>query len=526
MHACPVLLFCAGMNGSCPRSALLMTHGAAILLGFGAWLGMVWNRREACAKQTEIAAPLPRPHGSEAASAWIEDSLRKARENEAEEQEHKEQKPGTLAELLKQNREKAEASRKQLSERVERIVRAAQHHPGEADPASAICVAIRASSGRIGEPDDSALVIVQAWLDRNPDGVLTELGRNCGLLREKAIPAMLERKFGRKWMLRQIGDDGISFRLRTALTSGLGSQIAALEGFSELLQHYNLIADLRLKTTLVSGFAEAWPMDEPAVTARFLTSEAPVELRNQLLAHLERRPNDSDHEWFEKLCDAMGPDCVPERYRKRTAPPEPERSEPLSSTASIDQVIDVRMKDGMPRDKAAEYAISSKLSQVMDEGTDLMELYGEGRISRRELLEELGRRVPEAESYPEALERAAWAQTAMASEPQQVLAWAADLSKRGEIEDLMEKAFTSSSMFEDPRILQRVAHLQNIASRLSDGPLQSRVRDCAAYQWSDWSDISPATAEAWKDALPADDPLRAVLSGKAAARQREGKESP
>ncbi len=100
---------------------------------------------------------------------------------------------------------------------------------------------------------------------------------------------------------------------------------------------------------------------------------------------------------------------------------------------SIEEEIGSNMVREGTREKAVEFTIRTKVSEAMGEGTDLKELYGEGKISRAELLQELRRRIPGGDSYPDELERQAWRFTALESDPTQVMAWAEELSILDEI---------------------------------------------------------------------------------------------
>lgn len=484
---------------------LISTHGAAVLLGFFVMKG--WLIGGSVAKSHD-QQPAPPVHGSreERTSAWIDDTLRKVREREAAESNAK-QPTLTLPETLEKLQLEVATNDTKLQERIERVANAARNHHAGLDPAEAIRAALRAARTQ----DEVALVILQAWLERDPVAALAELGRNRGLLRDRAIPEMLEREFGSEWMIAQIGDDLAPYPLRTVLASWLGLKLARGERLDELLRQYHAIADPKLKSELAAGFAGNWPMGDTAVIARFLADQAPVDLRRQLLAEFGRGVNpfgrDSNPEWFKKLRAAMDPADPPEDDQK---PALSSGSNALPETASFAEVVEADIKDGQDRDDAVKAAMFSKTGQVLTEGTDLVELYGEGRISRRELLVEFARRVPGADKYPELLERAAWRWTVINSDAHQAMRWANELSQRGDIKDLVQDALydNSSVISQDPRMIQRLARLQIIGNSVADGPLRTAIVNAGMSRLRDWSEISPAAAEAWVDALPPDDALR------------------
>ena len=454
----------------------------------------------------------------ERTSAWIDDTLRKMRERVAAEKNDK-QPTLTLPETLEKLRSETEANATELLKRVERVANAARDHRAESDPAEAIRAALRAAR----KQDEVALVILQAWLERDPDAALAELGRNRGLLRDEAIPEMLEREFGAEWMITQIGDDQAPYLLRTVLASWLGQKLARDEHLDELLRHYNAIADPKLKTGLAAGFAANWPMGDTTAIARFLTDQAPFELRLQLLAEFDRGVSpfgrSSNPEWYKKLCAAMNPAVPPEDDEKPAQP----GSDALPETATFDDMVEAGIEDGRDREAAVERSMSSKVEQGLTEGTDLVELYGEGQISRRELLVEIARRVPGADKYPEQLERAAWQWTAMDSDTHQVMAWANELSQRWDIKDLVQEALHNSSVLSgDPRMIQHLARLEIIGNSVTDGPLRSTIVSAGMSGLRHWSEISPAAAEAWVEALPPDDALRKAFRQE----NRNSKETP
>ncbi len=225
------------------------------------------------------------------------------------------------------------------------------------------------------------------------------------------------------------------------------------------------------------------------------------------VASMPRSP--ASPEWFAGV-DAL---LHPGSSEEADGPPPEHVVEPKiveeSPMSFEDEVRAIEKSDD--RLKAVSNALASRISEVMNEGTDLEELYGEGRISRRELLAELTRRIPGSDAYPDLLEREAWRSTSMKSDPQVAAMWLEELSKQGSGDDLIPYEVTSSSIYGDPRIPYRLDRYQALAERLPDGQTLSRFRNREAYEWGRWYAVSPALARAWRDALPAGNPLRVEL---------------
>lgn len=81
------------------------------------------------------------------------------------------------------------------------------------------------------------------------------------------------------------------------------------------------------------------------------------------------------------------------------------------------------------------------MNHALQDGPDLIELFGEGQMTRTEFLSELHRKIPESNAYPDALERDAWQRTAWAADPREVAQWAVELSKREDMDDLVNQTF-------------------------------------------------------------------------------------
>lgn len=210
-------------------------------------------------------------------------------------------------------------------------------------------------------------------------------------------------------------------------------------------------------------------------------------------------PSYANREWFNKVQAALNPGS-PEIF----TPPFPEGK--AVPAKSLTEEVNAHVKSGDSRENAAAAALSRKIDDAMIEGTDLEELYGEGRISRAELLEELARRIPGAENFPDALEREAWRVTSMKSDARQAAAWAQELSERSAGRPLVPDGSDN-----DPRISLRLSRYQIFCDGISDDSVVSKIRNKQSYEWRLWHTVAPALAGAWRDALPPESPLRVKI---------------
>lgn len=532
----PFLLECTQMKPSPRRYPMLLTHGAAILVGCLVGKILVGGATSTVPPYQNTTRPTARPSAMEISAAWLDESLREVRAENAP-AETTQQAPLTIPELLKKCREEADAERKECNDRVDAIVKESARYANEPDPLAAIRRNMHAGDSE----NDHSLAIFQAWLDKDLETALAELGRNWRLSQDTDIPLLLERKLGRDWLKRQIEGDRTPYRLRTGLTGSLGRNLAWEGDLEGLLKQYDSISDPALKLRLIDSFSWSWPLDDPLLTARLLRqgSESardglmdrltpPVELVSQsgsFPVGPASPPTCATWEWFDVLHAELNPGS---RLAEPDGPAIPEKGVTekfLFEATSFDEAVSLGLKAGDTHEAAVKKALEIQVGGAMSEGTDLEELYGEGRITRSEFLAELTRRIPGAEAFPEALEREAWRRTSMTSDAKQVRAWAAELSKQGEGSELLLDAVPSTNPYEDPRIPMRLSRYQIFTAELPEGPVLSKIRQREAQAWSRWNAVSPSRAGAWRDSLAADDRLREAI-GEEEEQERERKGTP
>jgi hypothetical protein len=516
------------------RHAMLLTHGAAILLGCLAGKILLGDTTSSATPARNSARSAVRSSSMETSSAWLDESLRKARAEKAK-VETIQQTRLMIPKLLKKCREEADAERKEDGEWIDEIVENSIKYANEPDPAAAIRRHMRAGNWR----ENHSLEILQAWLDKDPEAALAELDRNWALQKEEDLAGLLERRFGRDWLTRQVEDDNAPYRLRTSLADGLGRDLAWEGGLDGLLHQYNSISDPALKMRLAYSFSESWPLDDPLVTARFMEKDVPSELRNCFLGRwkppaefgvgsssfpvgIGMPPTYATHEWFEQVRAAMNPESLPEDLRNPIPQITDEMIQRRLRIESLEETVKSHIKSGDTPEKAAERVLSSKVEAAIGEGTDLAELYGEGQMTRHEFLAELARRIPGSGSYPDTLERVAWKQTANGSDPKQVVAWAAELSQRRSMNDILENGMYSSN---DPRMLSQLASYQDFSAAMNEGRSLVGIRREAVFAWLSWQEISPALAADWRNSLTEEDPLRVAIRDRE-AQQKQERETP
>ena len=510
---------------------MLLTHGAAILVGCLAGKILLGDATSVVLSDQSTTRSDATPTSMEISSAWLDESLRQVR-TEKVKSNTTQQNPLTIPELLRKSREEADAERKGCNDRVDAIVKESAQYANEPDPLAAIRRNMRAENPR----DDHSLAIFQAWLVKDTETALAELGLNWRLSQDEDIPLILERKLGRDWLKRQVEDDDTPYRLRTGLTGSLGRTLAWEGDLAGLLKQYDSISDPALKLRLVDSFSWSWPLDDPLLTARML-KQGPEAVRDGLMDRLAppvelvsqsgsfpagpaTPPTYATWEWFDVLHAEMNPGS---RLAEPDSPAIPEKGVPekfLFEAASFDEAVNLGLEAGDTREDAVKKALEFEVGAAMSEGTDLGELYGDGRITRSEFLAELTRRIPGAEAFPEALEREACRRTSMTSDAKQVTAWAVELSKQGEGSELIVDTLPSSNNDGDPRIPMRLSRHQIFTAELPEGPVLSKIRQRGAYAWSRWNAVSPSRAGAWRDSLPPGDRLRDAIRGN---EEQEGK---
>ncbi|MFM2198496.1 MAG: hypothetical protein RLZZ505_1928 [Verrucomicrobiota bacterium] len=477
------------------------------MLGIAVWLALR-GTPSPDAQQPEEAPRFSRRQDAEAiGSAWVDARLRELRADEAA----SEKKAATMEEFLDENRKDSEKWWRERNEEIDQIFREARALRSITDPVAALRAAQTGDAGYKKE-----LVIFLHWLETDPDAAMAEMGRNWQLLEREYLPALLERKFGIDWMKAKIADEGAPYRLRTALARELGRQAAHGHGLAGLLGYYNAIPDPRQKIMMVWDFTQEWPLDDPKAVAQFLSGNVPLELRELLLEEWESRPYGKDsweEAWIRSLHEKLGLDAsdysVPSMGFWGM-----EASLKLSEarrSMSLDEVVRDCVKEGKNPQEAAGEAIRIKVHDALADGSNLIEMFGEGHMSREELLHEIRREIPGSDAHPDALEREVWSRTAWAAEPEVVARWAAELAQRGDMDELLIQALVSGNIYGDPRIPLRLARYRAVTQGLKDDRPRDRILHQAAYEWIRWQAVSPALAEAWLKKLPGNEPMYAAI---------------
>lgn len=489
------------------------SHLGAFLLGIAAWLALRGTPSPEAQQPEEAPRHFRRQDAQAIGSAWVDARLREMRENEAA----PEGKAATMEEFLAEQRKDSEKWRRERNEEIDQIFREARSLRGVSDPAAALRAAQTGDAGYKKE-----LVIFLHWLETDPDAAMAEMGRNWQLLEREYLPAMLERKFGIDWMKAMVGDEESPYRLRTALARELGRQAARGHGLAGLLGHYNAIPGPRQKIMMVWDFSQEWPLDDPKVVAQFLSGNVPLELRELLLDEWKGRPYGKDsweEAWIRSLHEELGMDAS-----EYTVPSmagscgmggmDIEALMKLSEarqSMSLDEVVRDCIKEGKAPQEAVGEAIRIKVHDALADGSNLIEMFGEGQLSREELLDEIRREIPGSDAYPDAFEREVWSRTAWAAAPEVVARWAAELAQRGDMDELLIQTFSEGNMYGDPRITFRLARYRTVTQGLKDDRPRDRILDQAAYEWIRWQAVSPALAEAWLEKIPGNEPMYAAI---------------
>jgi hypothetical protein len=271
-------------------------------------------------------------------------------------------------------------------------------------------------------------------------------------------------------------------------------------------------------------FADEWPLDEPQAVARALSGNVPKELLNFLMKEWARMPaykNDSWEEaWMKELHERLGikpyevadTSSLYEEYKARLE---------ARQSMSYEEIIQDVMREGAPRQNAAAQAIQIRLDQALAQRPDLVESFAEGRLTRSGLLEELHRMIPGAASDADLLERQVWKKAAWSADPQEITRWAAELARRGDIDDLLKDTFLTYGTSGDPRMPLRLERYRILTKGIPSENMQQRLLGNAAWEWTRWHAASPATAEAWRDGLSEKEPLLIQIREKQAAEERQ-----
>ena len=485
------------------------SHVGAFFLGIAVWLALRGTPSPE-AQQPDEAPRYSRRQDAEAiGSAWVDARLRELRTNVGT----SEKKAATMEEFLDENRKDTEESWRIKNEEIDQIFMEARSLRGVSDPVAALRAAQTGDAGYKKE-----LVIFLHWLETDPDAGMAEMGRNWQLLERNYLPALLERKFGIDWMKAMVGDEESPYRLRTALARELGRQAAHGHGLAGLLGYYNAIPDPRHKIDMAWAFINEWPLDDPKAVAQFLSGNVPLELRELLFEEWESRPfgeNSSEEIWIRSLHKELGMDpsdyTVPSFGSFGYDAGAAMKLTEARKLMSLEEVVRDIVKEGKNPQEAAGEAIRIKVHDALADGSNLIEMFGEGHMTREELLDEIRREIPGSDAHPEALEREVWSRAAWAAEPEVVARWAAELAQRGDMDELLSQAFVSGNIYGDPRIPLRLARYRTVTQGLKDDRPRDRILHQAAYEWIRWQAVSPALAEAWLKKLPGNEPMYAAI---------------
>lgn len=505
------------------------THGVALLLGVVVWYVSDRERAPVFAEPSEVAQQLHSSDPTTQATAWIDASLAKMRsQKNAAEAENA--RPLTKEKFLKDRRQESEKYRREKNNQLDQIVARANAIRGIADPIAALHAAQRDENDT-----DEQWVVVQYWLGTDTDAALAEIGRNWPLLENDYLPALLERKFGIAGIMVMIANEETPYRLRTSLAAELGRQTAYEAGLEDLLKYYHSIADPELRSRMTSEFSSIWPRDEPESVARILMNEAPKELRDRLVkrwVYENFGPESGEVIWLKELYPRLGLGeftysgqasfgmCGVARMSDDE---ESMKRWQARQLMTFDEIVQDCMKEKTSQKDAVEQAISIKMNHALEDGPDLIELFGEGQMTREELLAELHRKIPESNAHPDALERDAWQRTAWAADPREVAQWAAELSKRGDMDELIEQTFSSGGIYGDPRIPLRLERYRLVSQAMKDDRSRGLVLGHAAWEWTRWQAVSPPAAETWRDGLPKSESLYgAIREEEELERRRKG----
>ena len=301
------------------------THGLAAAIGLAA--GMVWLDGEMPATRMEDAT-LSAPSAAarkETVSSWVTASLANAGQQREEIDHYRDWEKLPIPELLQRNRREADEEKADLQREIDAIITASARFLDHPDPASLI--------RDLGRTDDAAtFAAFHAWQQRDPDAAFAFLCRNWRMADDSwTTPALLEREYGREWMMRKLHDVQTPYRLRNSLALGLAQSLAWDGDLTGLIRLYQAVLEPKFKDTIAYQIGSDWPLADPAETARML-SAAPVELRNRLLgawAPLVNNPfmghsmppQYASVEWFRQLRAALDPSLVPAGIRDNPCDP-------------------------------------------------------------------------------------------------------------------------------------------------------------------------------------------------------------
>lgn len=477
----------------------LASHGLALLIGCSVALALKDDLMTTDTDPNSASEGIARSsRNNTTATAWLDESLKTIRKASTDDPIVP-VKISTIEEFLRENREDAEIERKEISDAINGCIAESSKYANLTNPLHAIRRSMLSS-----DPDANPAAIFSAWLDKDPDAALAELSRNWKLQGTSYLSSLLERRFGKEWLKQQVLSDESPYRLRKILAERLGQNLgwdSGLEGFMDV---YDSIPDSRLKLQLTNAFSYSWPKESPEATSKFLKERVSPELRDYLLSSWSPMnfgcgmggsfipmPESAAGNWLDQVKQAISPEPAP------------------LEVAVPDEPVLPAIQDDSDEDEFLS-SLSSKVSIAIDEGSDLVELFSEGKISRENLLSELTLRIPGSEAYPNKLSRIAWEKIADRSDPVEVAAWATKLGNAQELEEVVINNFFSCNLT-DPRMVHRLSLYRELAPFLSEGNSSSTFFRWAIQSFETWKSVSPATAMDWRNSLQANDRLRQAL---------------
>ncbi len=488
------------MIGRWQCSLLLASHAAALVAGVMIWK-FIRAGHELRADKPEKLTP----------AEWTQNRLAQARDEHRKyvEQIHFEE-TATLEQRLKRDRDDRLSADQELAGRIQKVRARAATLDSLADPAARIR-AIQLENNDLVDLLPAYLV----WLHRDRKAALAHLAHWLDVYDPEGLEtgAILQAELGDTWANEALGSDSIPYALRICVSRNAG-RIAGIDGgLTRLLGYFRSTNDSRLRAALTETFVAYWLAEDPKASARFLVTEAPPELRDLLLCGW-RDPMALGYAWVDwrtamnkELKTYPIPDYVMEiadTFPLTEAPgffgPKPPNPEPLADDFPVGA-------DGTSAQ--LESILQWKVREWIEEGTDLRELYCEGRIPRSELLDGLQSRIPGSEKYPAQLERAAWVQTMPWSDPDQAASWGRELLRKGDVSGLLDDA---RRQFSSEHRIMKVLDRLRVESTLDPKPwMLGIIREDVVKAWREWNQLSPPDARRWMAALPSNSPLTEAL---------------
>lgn len=412
-------------------------------------------------------------------------------------------KTATLPQRMERDQQERKAKNADLLEEIESIRGQASQLGRVANPHREIL------DGLKREENTNILFSIALWWLRNDrETALKELSEpafdellkwNSGL-----AGALLHTEFGSAWAANSLRSNETPSLLRALLAKDLGRVTGQGGGLLRLADEFRSLNDPFLQVELVDSFLRWWKLEEPASSAHFLLNQAPPALRDLFLGELVSRfsLNHSWDSWREELNKHLVKADLPD-YVTELALTFP-LSEPLGfwdpkppeSRSLAEQLASYSGGDDDP----AHGIIRSLVLGWIDEGTDLRELYGEGRITREELLDKLAERIPGAAEHPNHLEQAAWLATVGHSSPQRAEAWARSLSSRSLFP--REHFRLAEAIKKDPRQRMALERLRFAIALTPTKDSQNAFQRQAQSHFADWIALGPRHARRWRDSIP------------------------